>query len=153
VSVAPRAAIDKLAWRQNRPSLAQAAVFGKHPLRQKDRTVERLVRLIGVSVCAIAPFLCVGCGNPYQEKVIGTWETREPVLQTYVLEKGGTGSIKVSALGQNVTKSVTWRLNGNNLIFKIDGKELGGLIRSIDDQKMVLNDPDVKKDVTFTRVK
>jgi len=109
--------------------------------------------LLGLSVCAVAILSCAGCGNPYTDKVIGTWETKEPFDWTLTIQKDGTGTQKVSIAGKTVTKNMTWRLNGNNLIFKMDGKETGALIKSIDENKMHTNDPAAKMDVIFTRVK
>ena len=96
-------------------------------------------------------FALTACTNQYQEKVVGTWETDMPFNPKFVLAKDGTGTMSVSANGQTVTKTLTWRLNRSNLIFTLDGKDMGGVIKSIDDKKMVLNDPDVKKDTTWTR--
>src|ERR1043165_904891 len=115
--------------------------------------MERIIRATGFVCIAVLALVVPGCGNRYHDQVVGTWETNMPLNPKFVLAKDGTGTISVSAAGQNVSKAITWRLNGNNLIFKVDGKESGGLIKSIDDKTMILNDPDVKKDATWTRVK
>jgi hypothetical protein len=115
--------------------------------------VERAIRFVTLGCCALLVLAIVGCSNPYQEKVIGTWDTTLPFNPKLTLNKDGSGSMAVSVPGQTVTKQLRWRLNGSNLILTVDGKDMGGVIKSADDQKIILNDPDVKQDFTFTRVK
>jgi hypothetical protein len=97
-----------------------------------------------------------GYSNKYQDKVIGTWDTDLPNSPRFTFNKDGTGELSVPALGAaSPKKTFTWRLRSNNLIVKLDGKESGFLIKSIEGDKMDINDPDEKgkQDFVFTRVK
>ena len=111
----------------------------------------RLVSFVAVCLTLLVLTFVSGCTSPYQEKVVGTWDTDMPGNPKITMAKGGTGSIAVTAMGQTTSKNMTWRLRGSNLIFNIDGKDMGGVIKSADEKRLVLNDPDVKKDFNFTR--
>ncbi len=111
------------------------------------------IRLVAIGFCACLFVALPGCGNKYHDKVIGTWDTDMPFQPRITLSKDGTGSMSVNVGGQSVSKAIKWRLNGSNLILTVEGKDLGGVIKSAEDQKIVLNDPDAMQDVIFTRVK
>src|SRR5688572_25543899 len=100
-------------------------------------------------------FFCVtfaGCKN-YKEKVVGTWKGNAFGISSITLEKGGTGTMTSMKKGVETTDSMEWRLNGSNLIFKFGGREYGAIIKSVDDDKMVLHDTEAGQYFTFTRVK
>jgi hypothetical protein len=108
------------------------------------------VRCIAFIVCAGLLAAQAGCTSPYQDKVIGTWETELTEFPFLSIAADGTGTVMRSS-GERT--SMTWRLNGSNLIFTIDGKEGGGLIKNMEADKFLLNDAAMKKDFTFKRKK
>lgn len=111
----------------------------------------RLVSCLAVGLSLFLLILASGCTSPYQEKVVGTWDTDLPDNPNITMAKDGSGFITVVVQGQAKPKAIKWRLRGTNLIFTIDGKEKGGIIKSADEKRIILNDPSVKKDFTFTR--
>jgi hypothetical protein len=122
-------------------------------LKTGEPSMNQLIRTMSIGFFAVLTVVLVGCGNQYKDKVIGTWDTTMPFNPRITFAKDGTGSMTVNVGNKSATKQFTWRLNGNNLILNLDGKDSGGLIKSADENKIVLNDPDVKADFTFTRVK
>lgn len=112
----------------------------------------RLFSCMAVGLSLFLLILASGCTSPYQEKVVGTWDTDMPNNPKFTMAKDGSGSVSVVVQGQTNPKAIKWRLRGTNLIFTIDGKDVGAVIKSADEKRMILNDPSVKKDFTFTRV-
>lgn len=96
-----------------------------------------------------------GNSNSYHDKLIGTWDSDMPFNPRLTFAKDGAGAMSVSVQGKTATKDFKWRLNDNNLIFTLDGKDMGALITSAEKNKINLHDPAApgKKDFSFTRVK
>jgi hypothetical protein len=114
----------------------------------------RLLRTMTIGCSFFILVAVSGCGNQYHDKLIGTWDTDiAPLNPRFTFNKDGTGTI---SYGKLATKSIKWRLNGNNLIFSVDGgKDSGALIKKADENRIDLHDPAApgKKDFSFTRVK
>lgn len=98
-------------------------------------------------------FAASGCGSPYTEKVVGTWEwTANGTPLTITVNKGGTGSLK----GPQGEKSLKWRIQRrNNFVFNFnDGKDSGFLIDSADENTIRGNDPQAPgQPIVWTRKK
>src|SRR5579864_1435974 len=106
--------------------------------------MERMIRTLTIG-CTLFLLVCVaGCGNQYHDKVIGTWDSDMPFNPRFTFNKDGTGTMSVNVLGKSASKSIKWRLNGSNLIFNLDGKDSGALIKSADENKISLHDPAAK---------
>jgi hypothetical protein len=113
--------------------------------------MQRLFRTMTMGCVAILFLALAGCGNQYYDKMVGTWNSDQPGNPTFTLNKDGTGTM--SALG--ITKNIKWRMNGSNWIVNLDGKDLGALIKSAEENKIHLHDPQGppgSKDFYFTRV-
>src|ERR1043165_343708 len=97
-------------------------------------------------------FGVAGCGNKYDQKVIGVWEWKiSGVPVTVTINKDGTGSLK----GPAEEKKVTWRIQrGNNFVFNDGGKDSGFLIESADDNTIQGSDPQAPgQKIVWTRKK
>jgi hypothetical protein len=110
--------------------------------------VKRSVVRVTIPLCAVLLVAISGCGSPYQDKVVGTWDTTFPGISSMTFNKDGTGKISLANGG---LKSLTWRLQkSNNMVLKVEGepKELGFLIQSADENKIVATDPAVNQGKT-----
>ena len=99
-----------------------------------------IARSAGVIVLAL--FLAggvAGCGNKYNDKVVGVWEWNIAGNTLLVTNnKDGTGSMK----GPAGEKKMTWRIQrGNNFVFNDGTKDSGFLIDSADENTIHGSDP------------
>lgn len=109
-------------------------------LSRKGSAVDRILK--SASVFVLALFLAVGvsgCGNQYEDKVVGTWTWKVgggALLVT--INKDHTGTMK-GPIGE---KKLTWRIQrGNNFVFNDGGKDLGFVIDSADANTIQGSDP------------
>ena len=113
----------------------------------------RFMRSAGVVVFAsFLTFGVLGCGNKYEEKVVGVWEWKIAGATLLVtINKDGTGSLK----GPAEEKKVTWRIQrGSNFIFNDGTKDTGFVIESASEDTIQGNDPQVpNQKIVWTRKK
>lgn len=103
-------------------------------------------------VASFLMFAASGCGSPYTEKVVGTWEWALPNGTLLItINKDGTGSLK----GPAGEKPLKWRIQRrNNFVFNDGSKDAGFLIDSADENTIRGNDPQSPgQSIVWTRKK
>jgi hypothetical protein len=105
----------------------------------------------GLCLCVL--LVAAGCGGRHARNLPGTWETDLPHSPTFTFEADGSGVRRVQRSDKVETKPIRWRVDGNNLVVTVDGRNLGGLIKKppVGDE-MVVYDSAVNKNFTFRRV-